>query len=105
MALLHPNKEEFENLLKEKELLVVDFFATWSGPCKMLSPIIEQLSEKYDEGVRVAKIDVDENEELAVKYEIQAVPTIIFFKEGTEIGRVTGIVSLSNLQELVEKHK
>ena len=105
MDVFHPNKENFEDLLKSKELLVVDFFATWCGPCKILAPTIEELAKKADNGVRIAKVDVDENEELATNYDIQAVPTIIFFKNAQEVNRITGVVSLEKIEEIIENCK
>lgn len=105
MAVLHPNKEEFEELSNEKGLLLVDFFATWCGPCRILAPTIEELSENYSEGVKIAKIDIDENEELAILHNIQAVPTIILFKEGKELERFTGVASIEKLQEMIERNK
>ena len=81
MAALHVNKEKFEELLKGKHLLV-DFFATWCGPCKMLAPTIDELADKYEGKVPVVKIDVDEEQELAMKYGVQSIPTVTCLKMG-----------------------
>ena len=105
MAVLHPNTEEFKELIQGNQLVVVDFFATWCGPCKMLAPIIEELAETNIEGVKIVKIDVDQNEELAISYNIQAVPTLIFFKNGEEIQRVTGIIPQQNIQQIIDNNK
>ena len=105
MAVLHPNTEEFNNLIQGGELVVADFFATWCGPCKMLAPIIEELAENNSEDVKIVKIDVDENEELAITYNIQAVPTLIFFKNGEENQRVTGIIPKQNIQQIIDNNK
>ena len=105
MAIMHPNKNEFEEILKKEELFIVDFFATWCGPCKIFAPILEEVASDYNEGINFAKIDIDQNEELAMDYNIQAVPTIIFFKNGKEIERITGVISKSELQEIVKKNK
>lgn len=105
MQILHPNKSEFENLIKEDNLIVVDFFATWCGPCKMFGPILEEVASNTASGVKFAKIDIDENEDLALEYNVQAVPTISLFKNGKEVERKTGMVSKQELQDLIESQK
>ena len=80
--LKHVNLEDFEEeVLNSSKVILVDFFATWCGPCKMLSPILEEISE-IKENFDIAKIDIDENTELAEKYGIESVPTMIIFKDG-----------------------
>ena len=82
------NSENFgREVLESKIPVIVDFFATWCGPCQMLGPIIEQVSDEYDGKVAVGKVDIDESPELAQKYEVMSVPTIIFFENG-EIKRI-----------------
>ena len=105
MAILHPNKNEFVELLKGNKLLVVDFFVTWCGPCKVFSPILEEVAETVDENVKIAKVDIDENDELAEENNIQAVPTIVFFKNGQELERRTGVINKDELLEIIEKNK
>ena len=104
MTILHPNKDEFTNLLESKDLLVVDFFATWCGPCKMFGPILEEVASEYNEGVNFAKIDIDQNEDLAINNNIQAVPTIVFYKNGNEVARKTGLISASVLKNVIEEN-
>ena len=95
---------EFEKTLSENTLVMVDFFATWCGPCQMFSPIVEQVEDKYDGDLTVVKVDIDENSDIAEKYTIQSVPTTILFKNGEAVERVSGLLSLSQCTELIEKH-
>lgn len=81
MAILHPNKSEFDELIKTG-IVLADFYADWCGPCKMLAPLIEQLDKDYDGKVKVAKINVDEESELAAEYGISSIPAVIVFKNG-----------------------
>lgn len=104
MEILHPNKEEFKNLIKGEELVVVDFFATWCGPCKMYAPILEEFA-KNNTNVKIAKIDIDENEDLSMEYNIQAVPTTVLFKKEHVMETKTGVISLEELENMIEKNK
>ena len=95
---------EFEKTLSENTLVMVDFFATWCGPCQMFSPIVEQVEDKYDGDLNVVKVDIDENSDIAETYTIQSVPTTILFKNGEVVERVSGLLSLSQCSELINKH-
>ena len=75
------SEEQFEEIIKEGVTLV-DFYANWCGPCKMLAPFIEQVAEEYDGKVKVCKVDVDNVETLAYKYNIRSIPTLLYFKDG-----------------------
>lgn len=94
----------------EKEVLsseipvLVDFYADWCGPCKMMAPIIEQLAEKYDGKVKVGKCNIDEEGELARKYKIMSIPTIMIFVKGTGVDTTIGAVSMDDLEEKLEKY-
>lgn len=97
------NKSEFEqNVLEGKGLSVVDFFATWCKPCQMLAPVIEEVSNKF-ENVSFYKIVIDKENDLANKYYIMSVPTIMFFKDGTLVDQVIGYRSVEEMEELVAK--
>ena len=76
------NQNFEEKVLKSEIPVLVDFFATWCGPCKMLAPVIAELAEKYEGKVKVGKVNVDEENELAMKYQISSIPTLVLFKEG-----------------------
>lgn len=94
----HSNNENFNELVGEGRVLV-DFFATWCGPCKMLSLVIEKFDKKNT--IPIIKVDVDECEEVASKYKIFSVPTLIIFENGKEIKRKTGYMELEELEKWV----
>lgn len=81
---------------------VVDFWAIWCGPCKMISPIIEEMAEKYEGKVKVGKMDVDHNDETAFKYSIRSIPTVLFFKNGEVVDRHVGTAPKSQFFEKVD---
>lgn len=78
---------------------MVDFGAEWCGPCKVLAPIIAELAETYKEQALIVACDVEENNDIAVRYSIQSIPTVIFFKDGMEVGRQIGAIAKSVLEE------
>jgi len=86
----------------EKGLVLVDFWASWCGPCMMLAPVVEQLAEELDGRVTVGKINVDQEQELAVKFGVMSIPTLVLFKDGTEVTRSVGVVPKAKLLEMVE---
>ena len=79
-----------QDVLKSPIPVVVDFWAVWCGPCKVIAPIIDQLAAEYDGKVKFVKLDVDENPETAIKYGVRSIPTVIFFKNGAEADKVIG---------------
>ena len=91
--------ENFESLKNGDKPLVVDFWATWCGPCRMIGPIISKLAEKYDGQIVVGKCDVEDNDELAAEFGIRNIPTILFFKNGQVIDKVVGAQSEAKLDE------
>ena len=93
------NKNEFEALVKQGEVVLVDFFATWCGPCKMLSPVLEEFSEKYAGKLHVVKVDVDQEMELARAFRIMSVPTMIVFKDGKPQDQFMGYMPLELLEQ------
>ena len=93
----------FQELLAEGKPLVVDFWAPWCGPCKMMHPVLEQLKEKQADRLRIIKIDVDKNPSLATQYQIQSVPTLIAFREGNVLWRQSGALSLSQLIKTLDQ--
>ena len=92
--------KNFEELKNGKQPLVVDFWATWCGPCRMVGPIISELAEQYDGRITVGKCDVEENDDLAMEFGIRNIPTILFFKNGEIVDKLGGAVSK---QKFVEK--
>ena len=95
--------ENFNEIINSEQLTLVDFFATWCGPCKTMHPVLEQLKEQMGDRLRILKIDVDKNEALSATYRVQAVPTLMLFRQGQLIWRQSGALSLSQLKEIVEK--
>ena len=91
--------ENFETLKNGQLPLVVDFWATWCGPCRMVGPVISELAKDYDRRIVVGKCDVEENEELAVEFGIRNIPTILFFKGGQIVDKVVGAQSKAKLEE------
>ena len=82
--------ENFETLKKGDKPLVIDFWATWCGPCRMIAPVIEKMAKKYEGQIVVGKCDVEENEDLATMYNIRNIPTVLFFKSGVVIDKLVG---------------
>jgi thioredoxin len=102
-TLPHLKSTEFENeVLKSQTPAVVDFYADWCGPCRMVSPIIEQLSKEYDGRVKFAKVNTDENPDIAMKYGIMSIPTIIIFKHGQVASTVIGAGPASMYKQKIE---
>ncbi len=93
-----------EEVLATDKLVVVDFWAEWCGPCKMIGPIIEQIGEEYKDKVVVGKVDVDDNDEAAAKYGIRNIPTVLFIKNGEVVDKVVGAGGKSLFTDKVEKH-
>jgi len=91
--------ENFASLKNGELPLVVDFWATWCGPCRMLSPIIAELAEEYEGKLVVGKCDVEENEDLALEFGIRNIPTILFFKKGEMVDKMVGAQSKAKLVE------
>lgn len=100
--ILHPGKADFEQMLKGNTLVLVDFWATWCAPCRMLAPVIEQLAEKYNGKVTVAKVDIDEQQELAMDFAVQSIPTVILFKNGQPVGTLVGVRPSAAYEELID---
>jgi len=92
-----------EEVLKADKLVVVDFWATWCGPCKMIAPILEDIATEYSDTLKVTKVDVDSNNAVAAKFGIMSIPSLIFFKNGEEIDRVIGAIPKSQLESRVKK--
>ena len=91
--------ENFETLKNGQLPLVIDFWATWCGPCRMVGPIIAELAKEYEGKIVVGKCDVEENEDLAMEFSIRNIPTILFFKGGEVVDKVVGAQSKAKLEE------
>lgn len=93
---------KFNDILKSEEPVLVDFFAEWCGPCKTMSPILEQVKKTFGDKIRIIKIDVDKNPGAAASYNVRGVPTLILFKKGETRWRQSGVVPSDHLKHIVE---
>ena len=101
---LQINKDKFETeVIKNNIPVIVDFFAEWCGPCKMFAPILDQLSEEYEGKIKIIKIDIDTEPELAAEYNIMSIPTIVFFNNGKVANRHVGLMPKDMLIEKVKE--
>ena len=95
--------EKFDDLITSNIPVLVDFYAEWCGPCKMMKPILEDVKAMKGEKVRVVKVDVDKHQELAAYYQIQSVPTLMIFKDGKQLWRQSGVLQAKELSELLAR--
>jgi len=102
--MMHFNSKSFDEALARGELLMVDFWASWCGPCKMLAPVIDELAKQYEGKAVVGKVNVDEEQELAIRYGVMSIPTVIFFKDGKEIDRKVGVMPPAAFAEVLDKN-
>lgn len=93
-----------ENVLDKKGVAVVDFWAEWCGPCRLIAPIIEELSGEYAEKALIGKLDVDNNPEVAMKYGIRSIPTILILKDGEVVDKHVGTTTKANLEQKISAH-
>lgn len=97
------SEEEFNKII-EKGITLVDFFAVWCGPCRMLAPIIEEIAEEYGEKIKVCKVDVDEIDSIAYKYSIRSIPTLIYFKDGKPKDVLVGFHDKKTITANIDKY-
>lgn len=92
-----------EEVISADKLVLVDLYATWCAPCKALAPVLEELADKYADKIKVVKVNVDEEESIAVKFGIASIPTVIFFKNGQTAASFVGLRSASEIEKMIEK--
>ena len=96
------NMDKFTEIINSEQPTLVDFFATWCGPCKMMHPVLEQLKEELGDKIRILKLDVDKNEALSQQYRIQSVPTLMLFKKGEVVWRQSGAMRINDLRATLD---
>ena len=96
--------EKFNDIINGEQLTLVDFFATWCGPCKQMHPVLDGLKQELGDSIRIIKLDVDKNEALAAAYRIQSVPTLMLFRSGQVVWRQSGALRLNDLKSVIYQH-
>lgn len=105
MSILHFSDTDFKKEVLDSSLpVLVDFWATWCGPCKMIAPILEELAKEYVKKIKIGKLDVDENPKITSQYGIMSIPTLMFFKKGQVIEQLVGALSRSELKRKIEEY-
>lgn len=103
MGVLKITSENFKSeVLDSSQKVLIDFYADWCGPCKMMGPVVEEIAEEHSD-VKVVKINVDNAEDIAIKYQIMSIPTLVVVKGGQEVNRSIGLISKEKIEELIEK--
>jgi thioredoxin 1 len=97
-------KSNFNAIISSNTPVLVDFFAEWCGPCKMLAPILEHVKEELGEAVKIVKIDVDKNQPLAAQYQVRGVPTMLLFKDGKQLWRQSGVLQKIDIIKIIKSH-
>ena len=102
MSEIKVTNENFEKgVINSSQKVIVDFFATWCGPCQMLAPVLNEIAEEYKDKIKVCKINVDEEQELAEKFEVVSIPTLVIFENGQPVKKSVGYISKSELEKLI----
>ena len=96
--------EKFNDIINSEILTLVDFFATWCGPCKQMHPVLEQLKQELGDSIRIVKLDVDKNDALSAAYRIQSVPTLMLFRSGQVVWRQSGAMRLNDLKAIINQY-
>ena len=102
MEIIKVNSQNFEEeVIKSEKPVLIDFYADWCGPCKMLSPIIDEIAEENSE-IKVVKVNVDDSQDLAMKYQVMSIPTLVVIKNGEEVNRSVGLIDKSQVANLTK---
>ena len=96
--------QEFDDMIKQNKYVLVDFWAAWCAPCRMVAPVIDKIAEQYSEKVSVAKVNVDEQQELAIRFGIQTIPTVIFFREGRLASKEIGVKPMASFARMIDSN-
>ncbi len=98
-------KSSFSDIINAKTPVLVDFYADWCGPCKMLAPILKDVKDELGDNIKIVKIDVDKNQPLSAKYQVRGVPTMILFKEGKLLWRQSGVLQKNDIIAVINSHQ
>ena len=101
--MLHTNEEKFQEDVLDKDFVVVDFFADWCGPCRMIGPFLDAIESEM--GISIVKVNIDESPNIAAKYEVMSIPTVMIFKNGERIAENVGAASKARLTEWIKKYQ
>lgn len=102
MSIVLINKTNFDQVINSKTPVLVDFYADWCGPCKILSPVIHELAEKNSGKAKFYKVDIDQSIELAQRFQVMSIPTVLIFKDGKVVGKEVGVKSKSTYQNILD---
>jgi len=97
-------KSNFNEIINSETPVLVDFFADWCGPCKMLAPILKDVKKELGEEIKIVKIDIDKNEALAAKFQVRGVPTMLLFKNGKQLWRQSGVLQKQEIISIINSH-
>ena len=102
MAVVELNKDNFEKeVLQARTPVLIDFWANWCGPCRMMGPVVEEIAKSMESSLKVGKVNIDDNPELAEKYNVMSIPTFVVLKNGQETGRTVGVQSKEEIVKLI----
>ena len=97
-------KHNFNDIINTDQLVLVDFYADWCGPCKMLAPILKQVKHEFKDAIKIIKIDVDKNNVIASKYQVRGVPTMLLFKNGSQLWRQSGVLQKNDIIATIKQY-
>ncbi len=98
-------KSSFNDIIDSKTPVLVDFYADWCGPCKMLGPILKEVKDELGDQIKIVKINVDKNQPLSTKYQVRGVPTMLLFKEGKQLWRQSGVLQKNEIISIINSHR
>src|SRR2546428_2777470 len=101
---MNRKEKNFTQLLSTEPLVLIDFFAEWCGPCKMLAPILSEVKASKGDKIKILKVDVDKNRETAAAFKVQGVPTLVLYKNGKVVWRQSGVVAAAQLNQLINQY-
>ncbi len=98
-------KSSFSDIINSEKPVLVDFFADWCGPCKVLAPILKEVKDELGDHIKIVKIDVDKNQPLSEKYQVRGVPTMVLFKDGKQLWRQSGVLQKNDIINVINTHQ